>query len=78
MEIGDTSSLVPLLVDSTGQLLANLVAANHDRASRRDFQAPRRPATEKTGHALLAVDMPQETGHRAVLRKVLGSSGTVL
>jgi hypothetical protein len=51
-------SLFSLLIHGAGQLLADLVAADHDRARRRDFQAPRRPATEETGHAFFAVDVP--------------------
>ena len=73
-----SASLLLLLIHRPRQLLADLVAADHDRASRGDFQASSRPAAEETRHAFFAVDVPEEAGHGAVFGQVFGASGAVL
>jgi hypothetical protein len=63
-----TSSILSLFVDSASELLADFVTADHNRTRWCDFQAPSCPAAEETGHAFLAVNVPQETRHGAVFR----------
>src|ERR1700733_13761340 len=58
VKVSSTSQLFQFaLVDALGPFLANLVAADHDCAGWRNFQASRSPAFEEAACALLFENM---------------------